>query len=536
MKINGIMKNWAIKAFPFFLLFWNASVSGELPGQQEPNESVSARAVLDYLAAGRADSALALSIALVGKAPDNPFWAYLHSLALYEHYDYGKSRDEALRSVADLPAIPGDLRTLLLRNAQYLDTCWTILSAFREVKGDHFTFCFIHPHDSILAGEVFDVLEGAREAMKQDLGVVPEENIRVEVYPTKGAFITVSTLTEDEVVRTGTIALSKFNRLLFISPRVVARGYGWKETLCHEYVHYVVTRLSRNRAPIWLHEGVAHFEEVRFRQPQGNTLSALEQDLLYRARRDNKMVSFARMSPSMAKLKDAEESGTAFAEVMMAMRFIVDRAGYEGVRAVLRGCAEGHPLDSLLSRVVLKNPALSFENAFFNYLADQPLSPVDGVSIVHPDLSEDDEKNETFRYRKYVRLSEMLLENHRVEAAVKELERADSSGRNRSPWVLNAVGQLYQKNGSPERAVEAYAKSIRLFPEYVTAYFYRGCYFAEQGKPAEAEADFLAALDINPFHLPVRRELVALYVKSGKKAQEKKERLILKILESGIKP
>ena len=35
------------------------------------------------------------------------------------------------------------------------------------------------------------------------------------------------------------VALSKWSRLLALSPRALGRGYAWKDTIAHEYVHLV---------------------------------------------------------------------------------------------------------------------------------------------------------------------------------------------------------------------------------------------------------------------------------------------------------
>jgi hypothetical protein len=52
-----------------------------------------------------------------------------------------------------------------------------------------------------------------------------------------------------------------------ISPRVLLYGYGWLDTAVHEYVHYLVTIRTRNKAPVWLQEGLAKLLETRWRSP-----------------------------------------------------------------------------------------------------------------------------------------------------------------------------------------------------------------------------------------------------------------------------
>ncbi len=203
--------------------------------------------------------------------------------------------------MSNLPAIEAGIRDQLLSNKNYLEQAIPVLLDQKKVQGKHFDFYYTNPKDSILAGDVFEVLESAYEVLGQDLGYQPSDKIRVEAYPDRNSFITVSTLTEDEVKRTGTIALCKFNRILFVSPRALVQGYSWKPTLCHEYTHFIINRASQGRLPLWLHEGMAHFEEVRYSGKAGGELTLVEKDLLYRAVKNNVFVTLDRMYPSMAE-------------------------------------------------------------------------------------------------------------------------------------------------------------------------------------------------------------------------------------------
>ena len=55
------------------------------------------------------------------------------------------------------------------------------------------------------------------------------------------------------------------------------------DTPAHEFVHYYVTKVSRNTVPIWLHEGIAKFQENRWRSSPGHPLDPPQEDLLARS-------------------------------------------------------------------------------------------------------------------------------------------------------------------------------------------------------------------------------------------------------------
>ncbi len=99
----------------------------------------------------------------------------------------------------------------------------------------------------------------AHEPVQQGLlrlaAPVGPKRIPVEVYADARALSEVSTLPLEAIKTSRTIAVCKFNQILITSPKALVRGYGWQDTLAHEYVHLVVSKKSHNRVPIWFHEG-----------------------------------------------------------------------------------------------------------------------------------------------------------------------------------------------------------------------------------------------------------------------------------------
>src|SRR5690606_37337088 len=150
-----------------------------------------------------------------------------------------------------------------------------------------------------LAGEVLDT---AWEVIGTDLGLKPSDPIRVEILGAPSDLAKLSPLTEIEIENTGTIALSKYNKLMVVSPRATLFGYPWMDTLVHEYTHLIVSRIAHDSVPVWLQEGIARFEQTRWRRPPEVVLSATEQALLTAALRKGRLISLDEMHPSMAKL------------------------------------------------------------------------------------------------------------------------------------------------------------------------------------------------------------------------------------------
>ena len=107
----------------------------------------------------------------------------------------------------------------------------------------------------------------------------------------------MTTLSEQEIERTGTVAVSKWSRIMLTSPRAMRLGYEWQDSLAHELVHYAVAALTHDRAPVWLQEGLGKFLEHRWRAPAGLDLGPSLQHLLAKALQSGKLIGFEAMHP-----------------------------------------------------------------------------------------------------------------------------------------------------------------------------------------------------------------------------------------------
>ena len=101
---------------------------------------------------------------------------------------------------------------------------------------------------------------------------------------------------------------------MIISPQQLAFGYRWLDTLAHEYAHYLVNLLSAGRCQLWMHEGIAKYLETRWRLNDPEFLTPGNRTELARAVKDDYLVPFSRMAPSMVYLKDQTEVRKAFSE------------------------------------------------------------------------------------------------------------------------------------------------------------------------------------------------------------------------------
>jgi tetratricopeptide (TPR) repeat protein len=383
--------------------------------------------------------------------------------------------------------------------------------------------------DEILVDLAGEVLEAAYRAMGEDLGYHPSEPIRVEFLSRPRDLARMSPLTEKEIETTGTIALCKYGKLMVVSPRATIFGYPWMDTLVHEYVHYVVSRLSHNQVPIWLHEGLARFQQTRWRKPPDGTLSSMDEHLLATALAKRKLISFKEMHPSMAKLPSQEAAALAFAEVFTMVTYLHQRAGYQGIRTMLELTRDGKSAQRAVAEV-LGVPWPRVERDWKAYLRGLGLKPSKSLasraSSRRIRFDKDGDKKDkgdnvgvdevqSAKARKLARLGGMLRARGMSEAAAVEYEKALAITGPGDPFVAGKLSRTYLELSKYRQAIEL-ARPLAAADENDASVFVTlGLAHQALGQLDEARVALEAALRVSPFDPAVRCGLAEIYARSG---------------------
>jgi hypothetical protein len=339
--------------------------------------------------------------------------------------------------------------------------------------------------------------------------------VRVEIYPEVADLAKVSPLTEKEIETSGTIALCKFNRLMIVSPRALVTGYPWLDTLNHEYTHYVITHVSKNTVPIWLHEGLAKFEEQRWRGPSGGGLTPVMEHLLASGIGHHHLITFAQMHPSMAKLPSQTDTGLAFAEVYTAIEYLHEKVGWRGIREQIARLRDGK-VPEILSD--------DFESGWRAWLRGRKLRLHPGLLPAEAELrfkkgagkpteaSEDDSARiGEERARKLARLGGLLRARHRLAAAAIEYEKAQAIVGAGHPSVANKLARTYLELGDVTKAINVGEAALELYPDQAAPNATLGEAWLQRGDMAKAERYLLAAVAVSPFDPAVHCGLQRVY-------------------------
>ena len=124
---------------------------------------------------------------------------------------------------------------------------------FRKKEGSHFTVKFAGGENSDIGHLISIMLEEAYIKVGSDIGYYPEDRIEAVLY-------TQQQFTDITRAPSWTGAIYD-GRIKIPIGGITNRTSLLERVLFHEYTHALVHRLSKGRAPMWLNEGIAQYEE-----------------------------------------------------------------------------------------------------------------------------------------------------------------------------------------------------------------------------------------------------------------------------------
>jgi tetratricopeptide (TPR) repeat protein len=345
--------------------------------------------------------------------------------------------------------------------------------------------------DEILTPYLFETLGRTLEVAGKDLGHELDHPVLVEIVPDEAALADMTGLTAEEIRTSGTIAVCKYGRLMITTPRATLKGFGWLDTASHELIHMIISEKTRNRVPIWLHEALAKYEDSRWRSSEPlfrPGLHPVRESNLARALQSGSLITFEQMHPSMALLPSPEAAELAFSEVYTVTRFLLDRKGYEGIRALL-GHIEKGLSDMEAIQEVYGLDRKAFVSAWLKWLTNQKLKVLTGDHTIHS--------------RKPV-LTGRSNQEERTLGRQKVTDLRD----------FYHLGQLLRARGRTRASVVEYQKAVdRAGPTHVALWLLSdklGLALLAIDRDKEARQAFQAALKVNPLDLEAHLHLARL--------------------------
>ena len=549
---------------------WSHTVNRAVPLAQAVARPDGYRAVVDELRAWNLVAARKKIASLESKSPGLAEWPALTGAADYLEGRYA----ESLANLnAALKKRPGDSEWLELR--LHVRQTQTALKGFKAYKTAHFDIWYEPGEDAVLMPYLGGALEKAYANYGEELGVRPTQRIRVELFSDPVRFHRSSTLSRRDIEEKGAVGVCKFNKVMFLSPGALLRGYRWLDTAAHEYVHYLIVLATKNRAPIWLHEGIAKYLEKKWRGGEGGFLHPGEEALLYDAREKNIYVPFKKMEPSLIYLDTPQEVHLAYAEAASAVDFIQRTMGENALVRLLAGIRNTAPAPRTQGAPALgeENPGMrhqrraslvelestgppqsaepglrllagvdlgGFERLWIEDLKKLPLRPHAGSQVSLPKLKPKGPMSErsidlaalkSAVARRRMRLGDRLSFRGRMRAALIEYRRALRDEPHSQP-LLNRAAQIEIHLGMIPEAERHIQRALEVDPDYAMTHVHKALASEMGGKAERALKAWEEVLHINPFIQVVHERLLAHYERTGEAEKVKREREALRLMSS----
>lgn len=198
-------------------------------------------------------------------------------------------------------------------------------------EGGHFLVKFEGGENATAGHLIGLLLEEAYLKVGRDLGHYPDRRIEALLY-SREAF--------RDITKSPSWAGAIYDgRIKLPAGGITEKTALLESVIFHEYTHAVVRELSRDRAPVWLNEGVAQYEEGQSTAQYTRALSGLAARGVLRLRP---------FEGSFMGLR-AQEAQAAYVLSLSATEYIVREFGLFSVRSILERLGEGMSVEDAIS-------------------------------------------------------------------------------------------------------------------------------------------------------------------------------------------
>ncbi len=226
---------------------------------------------------------------------------------------------------------------------------------------------------------IVDAVVRARQMLERELGADWPRPTRIVVVRDQLSLSAMTGLPYQAAKTTGTAAVAKWGKVTMISPRAMSSGFEWRDTLAHELTHLALTRLTIDRAPLWLQEGFAKRQQIRWRE--ANPFDArLSPELTVKNGIVKKLdLPLDKLGNSLATLPSAAQAAVAYAEVESFCGYLLRETSNVALRAFFTELNTVKTVDEALKKATGAELG-EWEKRWRAWLATVPSPPVKAPS------------------------------------------------------------------------------------------------------------------------------------------------------------
>jgi tetratricopeptide (TPR) repeat protein len=437
------------------------------------------------------------------------------------------------------------------------------LDTFETIRDGDFVFRMPKPEVAVMREYMIPLARRAFEEYGRRYNFTPTGPILIELFDKHDDFAVRNVGLPGMVGALGAC----FGRVVTMdSPKALPPGsFQWEATLWHELSHVFTIQMSNQRVPRWLTEGVAAFEEKR-EKPEWARPNDLEfVTLLNRG-------ETIKLSELNAAFTNPQTISLAYYQAALVIEHMVQLYGDAGIGKLVRAYSDGSDTDEALKAALdtdfdkLQVSFDEFTNKMFANIkpalqkgADEEELQAMPLLALRAYASENPQS-----FAGQMALGRALRKEEQVDEAVQAFERAaalvpQARGEN-SPHAQLAdialarddkpraiaelqalvgvdfdnidaarqLASLLRETGvtDPARLRPVYERIAAIDPYDAEAHTFLGRFAMQRNEPETAAREFRVVLALGPVDRAAAiTDLAESYLKSGKRAEAKKETL-----------
>ena len=404
---------------------------------------------------------------------------------------------------------------------------------YRIHETEHFELFLHSSEDELLATYLAPIAEEAYAALTARYRHEPDLPVRAELYPSSADF-SVRTLGEAGL---GALGVSFGRVLVMDAPSARELGdYNWASVFWHELAHTFHLALSDNRVPRWFSEGLAVHEQRKARQGWGHqpNISFLM------SLRDDRLKNVSELNDGFMSPDYPQQVIHSYYQASLVFQVIEERFGFEVIRAMLQGYADGRTTEDLFESLV-GMPVTAFDDEFDDYLRDRFADPLAGlVELAETRPGPDDIEG----MRRFVEthpgdlIARLQLGVHRYRARDFDeaerhfrvaLEIFPQFGGAESPlWF---IARIEQERGDLEAAAHTLAQLTAISESHYSGMLLHSEILAELGRDQESAEALDRAVLVWPYEIDLHERLADLHAGLGNAPRAAVERAAVLALD-----
>jgi tetratricopeptide (TPR) repeat protein len=288
-------------------------------------------------------------------------------------------------------------------------------------------------HEAAIYGQsVLELLAQAELELCDKYGLKLDRPVTLELFPDQ----------QDFAVRTfgipggdGFLGVCFGNVITANSPKA-EHPSNWKATLWHEFCHVVTLNMTRNKMPRWLSEGISVYEETRKNPTWGQQMNPQYRKMIL----EGQLTPISNLSGAFLSPKTPMHLQFAYYQSCLVVEFLVEKYGYESLKAILSELANGADVYDAISEHAEPLEKIEKEFAAFALKRAEDLAP--DADWEQPD--------------------DVQLITEDSETLAKWLKEHPTN-----IWGLTLYAKKLLAEHKWEQAKEPLNKLIKLYPEYI---------------------------------------------------------------------